>query len=54
MSSEHVYNYIVIYGNLFLIAPFPDLCLLVPSYILSKNPNAPSNILLNISKTKKL
>ena len=24
-------------GNLFLIAPFPDLCLLVPIYIYSKN-----------------
>ena len=40
-------------GNLFLIAPFPDLCLLVPFYIFGSVRiilNLVSSILLNAAK----
>ena len=39
-------------GNLFLIAPFPDLCLLVPFYCIASSLNLDKNDLpkLNISR----
>ena len=41
-------------GNLFLIAPFPDLCLLVPSYMYNRSTTLECSLLFVVVSTASL